>query len=164
MPLLQISPTTTTTTKSLNSPPIPFYHPHYASYFHSNSNPKFKFRPIFSLNLACKGLGVAVSSSPPPDSKLRNKNVDVATLGNLCVDIVLNVPQLPPPSLSQRKAFMERLASSPPSKVVFYSIIFNHSLFYAFPVIVSFAILVFTCLLNLYVCYIIYGLLITFFY
>ncbi|XP_004495127.1 fructokinase-1 [Cicer arietinum] len=116
MPLLQISPTTTTTTKSLNSPPIPFYHPHYASYFHSNSNPKFKFRPIFSLNLACKGLGVAVSSSPPPDSKLRNKNVDVATLGNLCVDIVLNVPQLPPPSLSQRKAFMERLASSPPSK------------------------------------------------
>ncbi|CAL0300611.1 unnamed protein product [Lupinus luteus] len=44
------------------------------------------------------------------------KHVDVATLGNLCIDIVLNVPQLPPPSLHQRKAFMDNLASSPPHK------------------------------------------------
>ncbi|KAE8660693.1 hypothetical protein F3Y22_tig00116951pilonHSYRG00664 [Hibiscus syriacus] len=44
------------------------------------------------------------------------KIVDVATLGNLCVDIVLNVPELPPPSSGARKAFMEQLAASPPDK------------------------------------------------
>ncbi|KAK5811116.1 uncharacterized protein LOC108467813 [Gossypium arboreum] len=44
------------------------------------------------------------------------KTVDVATLGNLCVDIVLNVPKLPPPSPDSRKAFMEQLSSSPPDK------------------------------------------------
>ncbi|XWS76299.1 hypothetical protein CRYUN_Cryun01aG0163800 [Craigia yunnanensis] len=44
------------------------------------------------------------------------KTVDVATLGNLCVDIVLNVPKLPPPSPDARKAFMEQLSSSPPDK------------------------------------------------
>ncbi|XVE72992.1 hypothetical protein DITRI_Ditri11bG0082500 [Diplodiscus trichospermus] len=44
------------------------------------------------------------------------KTVDVATLGNLCVDIVLNVLELPPPSPVARKAFMEQLSSSPPDK------------------------------------------------
>ncbi|GAA0140239.1 hypothetical protein LIER_01623 [Lithospermum erythrorhizon] len=44
------------------------------------------------------------------------KSVDVATLGNLCVDIVLNVPKLPPTSLIQRKAYMDQLAKSPPDK------------------------------------------------
>lgn len=44
------------------------------------------------------------------------KDVDIATLGNLCVDIVLNVPELPPEPLHERKAYMERLASSPPDK------------------------------------------------
>ncbi|XP_015891400.3 fructokinase-1 [Ziziphus jujuba] len=44
------------------------------------------------------------------------KNVDVATLGNLCVDIVLKVPKLPPAKLEDRKAYMDRLAASPPDK------------------------------------------------
>lgn len=47
------------------------------------------------------------------------KDVDVATLGNLCVDIVLNVPNLPPASFEERKDYMERLSKSPPDKVGF---------------------------------------------
>lgn len=38
------------------------------------------------------------------------------TLGNLCVDIVLGVPELPPESFDDRKAYMEGLAMSPPQK------------------------------------------------
>ena len=49
------------------------------------------------------------------------KNVDVATLGNLCVDIVLKVPNLPPAKLEDRKAYMDNLAASPPDKVWFLS-------------------------------------------
>lgn len=45
------------------------------------------------------------------------KNVDVASLGNLCVDIVLKVPNLPPAKLEDRKAYMDHLAASPPDKV-----------------------------------------------
>lgn len=48
------------------------------------------------------------------------KEIDVATLGNLCVDIVLNVPQLPPSSLEDRKVYMEQLSASPPDKVCFF--------------------------------------------
>lgn len=44
------------------------------------------------------------------------KDVDVATLGNLCVDIVLNVPKLPPASFEDRKAYMEELSTSRPDK------------------------------------------------
>ncbi|KAJ1417518.1 Ribokinase-like [Sesbania bispinosa] len=78
-------------------------------------------RPHTSNVFACKGIGIAVPRpvSSTPDSNLRSvgaKHVDVATLGNLCVDIVLNVPHLPPPSFHERKAYMEHLASSPPPK------------------------------------------------
>lgn len=45
------------------------------------------------------------------------KDVDVSTLGNLCIDIVLNVPELPPRELGERKAYMEQLSASPPDKV-----------------------------------------------
>lgn len=120
--------------KALKSPTptIPFYVDGpccFQSKFQFHSHPKPKSGLVFlSVSrrrhvYACsKGLGIAV---PKPvsawlDSKLRSvgaKHVDVATLGNLCVDIVLNVPHLPPPSLHERKAFMERLASSPPPKV-----------------------------------------------
>ncbi|KAJ8497710.1 hypothetical protein OPV22_008262 [Ensete ventricosum] len=44
------------------------------------------------------------------------KNVDIATLGNLCVDVVLDVPSLPPASTAEHRAYMERLAASPPDK------------------------------------------------
>jgi hypothetical protein len=45
------------------------------------------------------------------------KETDLATLGNLCVDVVLSVPQLPPAQRDERKAYMERLAASPPDQV-----------------------------------------------
>lgn len=48
-----------------------------------------------------------------------DKEFDVATLGNLCVDIVLNVPELPPNSREERKAYMDELSQSPPDKVCF---------------------------------------------
>ncbi|XP_057825659.2 uncharacterized protein LOC131037517 isoform X1 [Cryptomeria japonica] len=44
------------------------------------------------------------------------KSVDVVTLGNLCVDIVLNVPELPPSSLEDRYQYMLQLAASNPDK------------------------------------------------
>lgn len=54
------------------------------------------------------------------DERPRNvgvaKEIDVATLGNLCVDIVLDVPELPPRPLDQRKAFLAELSKSPPDK------------------------------------------------
>lgn len=46
------------------------------------------------------------------------KDTDLATLGNLCVDVVLSVPQLPPAPREERKAYMERLAASPPDQVL----------------------------------------------
>lgn len=42
--------------------------------------------------------------------------MDVATLGNLCVDIVLGVPKLPPRNPHDRKDFMDRLSASAPDK------------------------------------------------
>ncbi|KAF5482353.1 hypothetical protein F2P56_002929 [Juglans regia] len=85
--------------------------------------------PIPRSVLGCRGVGIQVS--PPEhgsgskngvvqqDWKLRGvgvKDIDVATLGNLCVDIVLSVPKLPPKNLHDRKAYMDRLSASPPDK------------------------------------------------
>ncbi|KAF9610729.1 hypothetical protein IFM89_024579 [Coptis chinensis] len=44
------------------------------------------------------------------------KDADVATLGNLCVDVVLSVPTLPPPSFEERRAYMDKLSSLKPDK------------------------------------------------
>lgn len=44
------------------------------------------------------------------------KSIDVVTLGNLCLDIVLNVPVLPPTSLEERYQYMLQLAASNPDK------------------------------------------------
>ncbi|KAK7277563.1 hypothetical protein RJT34_22578 [Clitoria ternatea] len=101
--------------KTLVDSPIPLY----TSYSNGKkAKAKAKFMLVSSLNrphlFACKGLEIAV---PTPNlSNQLPKHVDVATLSNLCVDIVLNVPQLPPPSPLQRRAFMDRLALSPPHK------------------------------------------------
>ncbi|XVE77880.1 hypothetical protein DITRI_Ditri13aG0099100 [Diplodiscus trichospermus] len=72
---------------------------------------------------SCRSFHTLVPCQPPrslPSSNATKpdavKTVDVATLGNLCVDIVLNVPKLPPPYADARKAFMEHLSSSPPDK------------------------------------------------
>ncbi|XWS36386.1 hypothetical protein CRYUN_Cryun20dG0080900 [Craigia yunnanensis] len=88
----------------------------------------FPLHPNTSTNsprsaFSCRVFHIPVPSHPScslPSSKASKpavvKTVDVATLGNLCVDIVLNVPKLPPPSADARKAFMEQLSSSPPDK------------------------------------------------
>ncbi|KAG9452579.1 hypothetical protein H6P81_005483 [Aristolochia fimbriata] len=80
------------------------------------------------LAVSCKGNGIAVvdsgsSSGRSPyccreeeRARKAGKVVDVATLGNLCVDIVLNVPELPPDPFEERLAYMERLAASRPDK------------------------------------------------
>ncbi|KAH1108235.1 hypothetical protein J1N35_012003 [Gossypium stocksii] len=72
---------------------------------------------------SCRGFHTPLLNHPSSSFHSSNatkpaavKTVDVATLGNLCVDIVLNVPKLPPPSPDSRKAFMEQLSSSPPDK------------------------------------------------
>ncbi|KAA3471215.1 5-dehydro-2-deoxygluconokinase [Gossypium australe] len=72
---------------------------------------------------SCRGLHTPLLNHPSSSFHSSNatipaafKTVDVATLGNLCVDIVLNVPKLPPPSPDSRKAFMEQLSSSPPDE------------------------------------------------
>ncbi|KAK8565328.1 hypothetical protein V6N13_020449 [Hibiscus sabdariffa] len=71
---------------------------------------------------SCRSSHIPVSSPPctlPSSNAIKHaavKTVDVATLGNLCVDIVLNVPKLPPSSPDVRQAFMEQLSSSPPDK------------------------------------------------
>ena len=40
------------------------------------------------------------------------------TLGNLCVDIVLEVPELPSPDVDQRKLLLRQLAASAPPQEV----------------------------------------------
>lgn len=84
--------------------------------------------PLSSSIKSCKGIGISVANNLPKSTVFirggeeerqrgQVKIVDVATLGNLCVDVVLNVPSLPPASLDERKAYMERLADSRPDKV-----------------------------------------------
>lgn len=109
--------------KTLNSP---ISHGYGIRVLQSNSLSKPKPKPCwlthFPLNrtFACtsstRGLEITVPR-PSLHSNSNLKHVDVATLSNLCVDIVLNVPRLPPPSPLLRKAFMDQLAQSPPDKV-----------------------------------------------
>lgn len=85
--------------------------------------PPFPIKSWRNSILHCNGTGVSAPSNSQNgtahDWKSRSsgvKSIDVATLGNLCVDIVLNVPQLPPPSRDARKAYMDQLSASPPDK------------------------------------------------
>ncbi|XVF21642.1 hypothetical protein REPUB_Repub12eG0108100 [Reevesia pubescens] len=88
--------------------------------FHPNTSDNYFPRSAFS----CRVFHIPVPNHPPRNLPSSNaakpsvvvKTVDVATLGNLCVDIILNVPKLPPPSKDARKAFMDQLSSSPPDK------------------------------------------------
>ncbi|KAJ8558130.1 hypothetical protein K7X08_004896 [Anisodus acutangulus] len=89
-------------------------------------NPNFIIHPIRTKKklrcsiLNCRGIQIPVPKLRPNNNGSTSiaavKDVDIATLGNLCVDIVLNVPQLPPKPLEQRKAYMEHLSKSPPDK------------------------------------------------
>lgn len=75
--------------------------------------------------LNCRGIEIPApklrrSNGSADDRRLRAvgvKDIDVATFGNLCVDIVLNVPKLPPKPHDQRKAYMDELSKTPPDKV-----------------------------------------------
>ncbi|XP_047328146.1 fructokinase-1 [Impatiens glandulifera] len=82
-----------------------------------------------SSTLRCNGLEVSVPrrrtltpeffNCSDDRERLRSggaKVTDVAAFGNLCVDIVLNVPELPPGSKEDRQAYMNKLAESPPDK------------------------------------------------
>jgi hypothetical protein len=51
------------------------------------------------------------------ESHVMKRTIDVTTLGNLCVDIVLNVNVLPPSSTPEKLSYMKDLASSPPDEV-----------------------------------------------
>lgn len=99
-------------------------------------HPSISRRPS-RFSLCCKKLEVSepkhfassfnFSNECVQVSKFRSasaKDIDVATLGNLCVDIVLNVPSLPPENDDERKAYMEQLSSSPPDKVCFLIFLF----------------------------------------
>ena len=93
-------------------------------------NPSFVIRPLrnklrYSI-LNCRGVEIPFPKLRPSINSVNNgstsiaaavKDVDIATLGNLCVDIVLNVPELPPKPLEQRKAYLEQLSKSPPDTV-----------------------------------------------
>lgn len=99
-------------------------------YPHTLQNPRLRRKRNYSV-LNCTGIEILVPKArlnslsfcngSVEDEKLKAigvKEIDVATLGNLCVDIVLNVPKLPPKPLDQRQAYMEQLSKSPPDKVV----------------------------------------------
>lgn len=75
-----------------------------------------------SRGSAARAVAVAVNEArrrwPPAEGGgEEGKETDLATLGNLCVDVVLSVPQLPPAPREEREAYMERLAASPPDQV-----------------------------------------------
>ncbi|KQK23488.1 uncharacterized protein LOC100834138 [Brachypodium distachyon] len=69
-----------------------------------------------------RAIAVAVSGAVnearrrPPHGGGDGKETDLATLGNLCVDVVLSVPCLPPAPRDEREAYMESLAASPPDQ------------------------------------------------
>ncbi|KAH6813683.1 pfkB-like carbohydrate kinase family protein [Perilla frutescens var. frutescens] len=94
----------------------------------SPSAPKSRFHHYSVLK--CRGIEIPPSTKnrlgslggaagSVEDDRVKSvgvKEIDVATLGNLCVDIVLNVPKLPPKPLDKRKAYMDELSKSPPDK------------------------------------------------
>ncbi|GKV20207.1 hypothetical protein SLEP1_g30365 [Rubroshorea leprosula] len=113
-------------------PPTPFPH-------HYHPSPPSPSRLLLPIShplqpntrpcspLSCRGIHIPALKHPPHSLASSNtvlqdrnpaavKTIDVATLGNLCVDIVLDVPELPPPSREARKAYMEQLSASPPDK------------------------------------------------
>lgn len=109
----------------------------FPSYPNALQNPKSCASPAnrrfhhYSV-LKCRGIEIppaskqrvaslSVGSGSVEDERIKSigvKEIDVATIGNLCVDIVLSVPKLPPKPLDERKAYMEELSKSPPDKVL----------------------------------------------
>uniref|UniRef100_A0A2N9I417 Carbohydrate kinase PfkB domain-containing protein n=1 Tax=Fagus sylvatica TaxID=28930 RepID=A0A2N9I417_FAGSY len=91
-----------------------------------NPRPRRSIFPPIPGFIKCKGIQVCPAKRESTSngvvgvgdwkSKEKEKEIDVATLGNLCVDIVLNVPELPPKNPAHRKPYMDRLSASPPDK------------------------------------------------
>ena len=138
--------------------PLPYHAPSSHPIFSPPLHPRHFILPFSPPNtgglhhhhhsvFTCKGIQLSVpshgSASLVPfngngaaihDWKLRSvglKSIDVATLGNLCVDIVLNVPKLPPRSREARFAYMQELSKSPPDRVPFALLLanFNYLIF-----------------------------------
>ncbi|XP_024982021.1 uncharacterized protein LOC112518529 isoform X2 [Cynara cardunculus var. scolymus] len=104
-----------------NSCPLFFQNPRLRiSHLNTNCYSRFNHAIRTRVPVNCKSYGVEVSVSE--HRRLSSfkfsgeKEFDVATLGNLCVDVVLNVPNLPPSSFDERKDYMEQLSKSPPDK------------------------------------------------
>ena len=76
-------------------------------------------RRVLSSSQSYQGYGEKKVEEPQKELKVHVKNADVTTLGNLCVDIVLNVPVLPPSSREEKKNYFERLSAYPPDQVFF---------------------------------------------
>ncbi|XP_037426164.1 fructokinase-1-like [Triticum dicoccoides] len=72
-------------------------------------------RPRAAVAVAVSGAVNEARRRPPQDGG-EGKETDLATLGNLCVDVVLSVPCLPPAQREERLAYMEGLAASPPDQ------------------------------------------------
>eukprot|EP00250_Pteridium_aquilinum_P016743 c23270_g1_i1 orf=701-2221(+) len=58
----------------------------------------------------------SLNSAAAGHNEQRRRSIDVTTFGNLCVDIVLNVPTLPPDSFEEKLAYMKNLAKSSPDE------------------------------------------------
>lgn len=104
-----------------NSYPLFFQNPRLRiSHLNTNCYTRHNHAIRTRVPVNCKSYGVEVSVSE--HRRLSSfkfsgeKQFDVATLGNLCVDVVLNVPNLPPSSFDERKDYMEQLSKSPPDK------------------------------------------------
>lgn len=99
----------------IQNPRLRFSHLKTSCYTHHNHVIRTNFVPV---DCRSYGLGVSVSESRRLSSLNLSveKEFDIATLGNLCVDVVLNVPNLPPSSFDDRKDYMEQLSKSPPDK------------------------------------------------
>ncbi|KAK1310852.1 hypothetical protein QJS10_CPA08g00172 [Acorus calamus] len=111
--------------QTLKSPPKPlFAHETQSQPLHlqlKRRKPHLGFPPFIperSLRIGRSPV-LAVSAKVGSDNgatKGAVRDADLATLGNLCVDIVLGVPSLPSGDAAERKAYMERLSASPPDK------------------------------------------------
>ncbi|KAH8947085.1 hypothetical protein BDL97_11G022100 [Sphagnum fallax] len=82
--------------------------------------PRLKLLPSPPITVTATSLSPAFPNECAEKGKKTkwssNKTVDVTTLGNLCVDIVLNVPQLPPASVEEKFTYMKRLVAAPPDE------------------------------------------------
>ncbi|KAK9083355.1 hypothetical protein Scep_029826 [Stephania cephalantha] len=67
-----------------------------------------------------RSISLSLSNGFGEEERVRSpvvKGADIATLGNLCVDVVLSVQRLPLPSLEERRAYMEELSASRPDEM-----------------------------------------------